>query len=247
MPAQKTNRLSKEAQRLRELLGLDYEAIAIAFLDNPIKQEDKKIRACRAILDAGKGETLQIDSKNCLCFGASWHLGFRRVTDKRILGMIRKFVVEGEKLFCDYAALDNIIKEMGQGADNSSRYLAIAPLAQADFVPQVIAFVCNPEAACRILTLAQFKDGCMPKIKIGGPSCRLGILYPILANEINVSFYDYTSRKMAGLPADKLIVSIPFSRLSSIMDAIDRCSAGTDKVEFPAEFRQFLQANLTSK
>ena len=131
-------KLEEKANLLKNLLALDYSPIAVAFLDKPIKNEDKKIRVCRGLLDAGKGQILQIDRKNCQCFGASWHLGFRKITDKKVLDMIRKFVVEGEKLFCDYAALDNIIEDMGEILDNSSRYLVLCPLEKAAFKPEIV-------------------------------------------------------------------------------------------------------------
>jgi len=46
---------------------------------------------------------------------------------------------------------------------------------------------------------------------------------------------------------DKLIISVPYNKIPIIIDSIDKCSAGTAKIEFPPEFRQFLQERLTVK
>jgi hypothetical protein len=52
---------------------------------------------------------------------------------------------------------------------------------------------------------------------------------------------------MCNVEKDKLMITIPYARMPKIMESIDRCSAGRAKIEFPAEFRQFLQSRLTSK
>jgi uncharacterized protein (DUF169 family) len=86
----------------------------------------------------------------------------------------------------------------------------------------------------------------MPRIKIGGPACRMAITYPLVTGELNISFYDYTARKMCRVERDKLLVSVPYKRIPQIIESIDECSAGTAKVEYPQEFREFLQKRLTA-
>jgi uncharacterized protein (DUF169 family) len=236
------------ATTFKELLGLEYSPVALGCLKEPLLQPvGKKLRICRAILDAGKGETLQIDKENNACFGASWHLGFHKVKDPKVTEMIKKFVVEGEKLFCSYQALDNLLSQMEEVPDNTSSYFVLAPMEKAEFKPQLVIFVANADAACRLLTLVTFLDGNMPKIKIGGPTCRMSIIYPLLSGEVNVSFYDYTARKMSGIEKDKLLVTIPYSKIPQILQAIEKCSAGKAKIEFPPEFREFLQKRLAAK
>jgi len=232
----------------KELLNLEYSPVAIACLKEPLlENRGKKVRICRAILDAGKGQTLQIDSTNNACFGASWHLGFHKIKDQKVADMVKKFVVEGEKLFCSYQALDNLLFQMEEPPDNSDSYFVLFPLEKAEFKPQLVIFIINPEAACRLLTLVTFIDGVMPKIKIGGPTCRMSIIYPLLTGEVNVSFFDYTARKMCNVDKDKLLITIPYTKMPLIMESIDKCSAGKAKIEFPPEFREFLQKRLTPK
>lgn len=232
---------------LKELLALEYSPVAVACLEKPfLEKSEKKIRICRAILDAGRGEILEIDKVNNACFGAAWHLGFHKIKDEKIKNMVKKFVVEGEKLFSSYQALDNLLAQLEEAPDNSDGYFILAPLEKAEFLPQLVIFVVNAEAACRILTLLIFFDGSMPKIKIGGPTCRMSIIYPLVTSEANISFYDYTARKMCNVEKDKLLVTIPYPKMPKIIENIERCSAGRAKIEFPAEFREFLQKRLTA-
>lgn len=233
---------------LKELLNLEYSPVVINVLKGPfLKSSDKKLRICRAILDAGKGQTLQIDKNTNGCFGAAWHLGFRKISDEKTSGMIKKFVVEGEKLFSSYAALDKLISQMEEVPDNSQSHFLLSPMEKAEIEPELVIFICNAEAACRLLTLLTFIDGNMPKIKIGGPTCRMTIIYPLLTGETNLSFYDYTARKICNVDKDKLLISMPYKKLPQIISNIDKCSAGTAKVEYPKEFRDFLQSRFKNE
>ena len=233
------------AQILKELLSLEYSPVGLSCLEEPVFQPvEKKLRICRAILDAGKGQTLQVDKKTNACFGASWHLGFRKFTNPEVAKMVRKFVVEGEKLFSSYQALDNLLAQIEEVPDNSGAYFVLGPLEKCEFNPHLVIFICDALAACRLLTLVTFIDGIMPKIKIGGPTCRMSIIYPLLTGEINLSFYDYTARKICNVDKDKLIITVPYSKIPKIIESIDKCSAGTAKIEFDQDFRAFLQKNL---
>jgi uncharacterized protein (DUF169 family) len=233
---------------LKELLSLDYSPVAVGRFKGAVPQAgNKKARVCRAILDAGRGEIVQIDKANNACFGASWHLGFHQIKDAKTLAMVRKFVVEGEKLFCSYEALDNLMSQMEPPPDHSDTCFVLSPLEKAEIKPELVIFVVNAESACRLLTFVTFLDGNMPKIKIGGPTCRLSIIYPLLTGEVNISFYDYTARRMCNVEKDKLLVTIPYAKIPDIIASIEKCSAGKAKIEFPAEFREFLQARLSAK
>jgi uncharacterized protein (DUF169 family) len=229
----------------KELLNLEFSPVALSCIKGSlIKNLEKKVRVCRAILEASKGEIVHLDKINNACFGASWHMGFHRIKDPKTISMIKKFVVEGEKLFCSYQALDTLMSQMTDVPDNSDSYFVLSPLEKAQFCPDLVIFVVNAEASCRLLTLATFVDGVMPNIKIGGPTCRMSIIYPLLTGELNISFYDYTARKMCNVDKDKLIISFPYYKIPKIVDAIEKCSAGIAKIEFPPEFRQFLQTRL---
>ena len=231
---------------LKELLNLESSPVGISLVkQSTLKSSDKKNRICRRILDSAKGESFTIDKTNNACFGASWHLGFTKIRDPKIINMIKKFVIEGEKLFCSYEALDKLIAQMEEVPDNSNSHFILSPLEKCESEPELVIFVCNAEVTCRLLTLATFIDGVMPKIKIGGPTCRMAIIYPLLTGELNISFYDHTARKMCNVEKDKLLVSIPYKKIPAIIESIDKCSAGRAKIEYPQEFREFLQKRLT--
>jgi len=230
---------------LKDLLQLDSSPVGVSCLKSAqTAVNDGKVRICRGILRSAKGETLQLSRKNNACFGAAWHLGFLKLDNPKIAGMVKKFVVEGEKLFSSYQALDKLVSQMEAVPDNSNSTFLLCPLEKCRTKPDLVLFVVSPEQACRLLTLATFIDGVMPKIKIGGPTCRMAIIYPLLSGEVNLSFYDYTARKLCNVEKDKLLISIPYDRMPQIVASIDKCTAGRAKIEYPQEFREFLQKRM---
>lgn len=236
------------SQIFKDLLQLETSPVGISCLQGAKAQgAQDKVRICRAFLQVAKGATVSVSKENNGCFGAAWHLGFRRLDNPQAAGMVKKFVVEGEKLFSSYQALDKLVSQMGEVPDNSANYFLLCPLANCEQKPDLVLFVVNPEQACRLLTLLTFIDGVMPKIKIGGPTCRLAVIYPLLSGEVNLSFYDYTSRKMCNVDKDKLLLSIPYKRIPQMIAGIDKCTAGKAKMEYPPEFREFLQKSLAAK
>ena len=233
------------AWALKEELKLEALPVGISIIEGKSANAQEKVRICKAFLEAAKGKTIEINADNNACFGAAWHLGFHRLQkDSKVMQMVRKFVVEGEKLFSSYEVLDTLMSQIEEVPDNSDSHFLLCPLEKCEYKPQIVLFVCNPLEACRLLTLLTFIDGVMPKIKIGGPTCRMAVMYPLLSGQANISFYDYTARKLCNVDKDKLLVVIPYQRIAKVVESIEKCTAGRAKMEYPQEFREFLQKRL---
>ncbi len=233
---------------LKKLLGLKYSPVAVSCLESAPESITKdRLRICSAILEAARGRTLELSKANNLCLGANIHLGFHKVRSDKIRAALNKFVVEGEKLFCSQQALENLELQLPVPPDNSKKHFVLSPLEKVPNDPQLVIFVVDPEAACRLLTLLTFTNGDMPEIKIGGPTCRLAVIYPLVSAKANISFYDYTSRCLSKIDKDKLLVSIPFVELARMMENIDKCCAGKARMELPVEFRSLSKKKLGTK
>ena len=238
------NREKEKVYLFKEVLGLEDSPVGIEVTEK-LDFPKEKVRICKAIIDVAKEKKkIVLAKENNACFGASWHLGFQKIDNPKTIEMIKKFVVEGEKLFSDYSALDNLLSQMEDVPDNSDKNFILQAWEDMDIQPELVIFLCNPEQACRILTLLTFIEGEMPKIKIGGPTCRMAITYPLTSQEANISFYDYTARRLCNLEKDKLLVSIPYKRLPPIIESIDKCSAGRARIEYPQEFKEFLKKHF---
>jgi uncharacterized protein (DUF169 family) len=151
---------------------------------------------------------------------------------------LQKFLVEGEKL-CSSIVVFHRMRALNTPAPlGLADNVIICSLEKSETRPDLVIFICTPEQASRLITLATFYDGIPPKLEITGSTCRMSIGYPIVSGQINANFFDYTSRKIKGFGKDELIVSIPYEKMDNLVKAIPNCTAGTAEIEYPEEFRR---------
>ena len=226
-------------EKLKELLKLKGSPIAVTYSMNPPKDHKKgKCRVCDALILARDGQTVNLTKESSSCRGGTWSLGLAPQPSGEEFKALQKFLVEGEKLCASIVVFHrmralNTPAPLGL-ADN----VIISPLEKSETRPDLVVFICNPEQASRLITLATFYDGIPPKLEITGSTCRMSIGYPIVSGQMNANFFDYTSRKIKGFGKDELIVSIPYEKMDNLIKAIPNCTAGTGKMEYPEEFRK---------
>ncbi|HVN95838.1 MAG TPA: DUF169 domain-containing protein [Syntrophorhabdaceae bacterium] len=230
---------------LQEVLKLERHPIAVTYSMVPADGgKDGHHWVCRALQDASGGSIINLTKDNSACHGGTWHLGLGPKPTGDADRALKKFLVEGEKLFCSIAAFYRGMTLTAQPPLGLADYVVISPLGKAQFRPDLVLFLCNAEQACRILTLATYDSGVSPKTELVGSACHMAITYPLVSGEINVSFMDYTARKMKGYKADELFVSVPYHRMAGIIESIPLCTAGTAKTDYPPEFRQLVGGAL---
>ena len=225
--------------RLKGLLGLEGSPVAVTYSMSPAPRARKgKRMVCRALLDAGDGAIINLSAQTSACPGGAWHLGLAPKPTGDADKFLKRFLVEGEKLFCSIATFNRVMSLSTQPPYGLADYVIFSPLEKAELPPDLVVFLCNPEQACRLVTLATYMDGVPPKAELVGSACHMAIAYPIVSGEINVSLLDYTARRWQKYRPDQLFVSIPYYKMPNLMDSIDACSAGTAAVEFPGGRRQ---------
>ena len=244
----KEKQWQKEVVVLKDALGLSASPVAIRCIQQkPPEGQKKRARICRAIFSAAKGEKVSINKDNNACIGAAWYLGLSKADDAELRGMVKKYIVTGEKLFSSQKTVDHFFQQIGDVPDKLDSCYFLEPMENTEEEPQIVILICDAEQACRLFALVTFPDGNMPKIQIGGSACRMAITYPLLSGEVNLSFMDCSSRQHCKVEKDKLLITIPYKRIPDIIANIDVCSGGKAQIEFPQEFRAFLQERLIQK
>ena len=229
------------SNRLKRVLGLDGSPIAVTYSMVPASGAKRgKYMVCRALLDARGGDIINLSRDTSACPGGSWHLGLAPRPSGEDDKFLKRFLVEGEKLFCSIASFHRTMELTTQPPYGLADYVVLSPLEKAELPPDLVVFLCNPEQACRLVTLATYPDGIPPRPEIVGSACHMTIAYPIVTGEVNVNFLDYTARRWQKYRPDELFVSIPYHKMPGLMLSIDVCSAGTAEVEFPSEVRRRL-------
>jgi uncharacterized protein (DUF169 family) len=236
------------AERLREVLKLKGNPIAITFSMIPAEGgREGKHWVCGALQEARDGAIINLNKENSACHGGTWHLGLGPRPTGKEDKVLKKFLVEGEKLFCSIVAFHRSMALSAQPPLGLTDCVVFSLLGKAPFKPDLVLFLCNPEQACRLLTLATYDSGVSPKTELVGSACHMAITYPLVSGEINVSFMDYTARRMKGYKPDELFVSVPYHRMAGIMESIPSCTAGTAKAEYPPEFRHLVEGSSETK
>ena len=236
------------ADMLIEVLKLKGNPIAVTYSMAPAQGgKEGKHWVCRALPEARGGVTINLNKKNSACNGGTWNLGLGPRPTGEMDKALKKFLVEGEKLFCSIATFHRAMTLTTQPPLGLAEYVVISPLGKAQFKPDLVLFLCDAEQACRILTLATFTNGISPKTQIVGSACHMAITYPLVSGEINVSFLDYTARKMKGYKSDELFISVPYHRMTGIIDSIPLCTAGTAQTKYPPEFKQVVKDSLKTE
>jgi len=221
------------SKRLREVLGLEGSPIAVSYSMVPAsKAKSGKHWVCQALLDVREGAIINLSRESCACPGGTWHLGLGPRPSGEADKALKRFLVEGEKLFCSIATFHRAMTLTTQPPLGLAEYVVFSPLEKAEIAPDLVVFLCTPEQACRLVTLATYPDGLPPKTEIVGSTCHMVVAYPLVSGELNISLLDYTSRKYQNYKPEELFVSIPYHKLPGLVGSIDLCSAGTAKVEF---------------
>lgn len=227
---------------LKDVLGLKGSPVAVSYsIEAGLGPSPGKHWVCGAMRDARDGKTICVTADNSSCPGGTWHLGLGPAPSGDRRRALQRFLVHGEKLYCSIAAFHRAMTLATQPPLGMADRVLFAPLEAAPAEPDVVLFLCNAEQACRLLTLATYSSGISPKTEMVGSACHMAIAYPLASGEVNVSFLDYTARKMKRYDPNELIVSVPYFRMADLVGSIDRCTAGTAETEIPPEFAELLR------
>ena len=232
----------EQAETLKNVLNLRGSPVAITYSMEPDKRGKKgRNWVCQALKDARDGDIINISKETSCCVGGTFHLGLGPKPTGDADKALKKFLVEGEKLFCSITVFHRVTALTAQPPLGLADYVVFSPMEKAEMMPDIVLFLCDAEQACRLITLATYQDGISPRTEMVGSACHMAVAYPLVSGEINVSFLDYTARKMKEFAPNELIVSIPYHRVDNLVNSIDHCTAGTAKTEIPPEFKKLMK------
>ena len=230
------------SSRLKGVLGLEGSPIAITYSMAAVPGAmGGKHRVCDLFLKVRDGATVNLSKENSACPGGTWHCGLGPWPTGKAATAIKKFLIDGEKIFCSLAVFQRTQHYTTPPPLGLAPYIVFSPLEKAELRPDLVLFICNAEQACRLVTLAIYHDGIPPKVEMAGATCHQAVAYPLVSGQMNVSLMDYTSRRIKGYKPEDLFVAVPYHKMGGIVESIDHCTAGTTKMEFPPEFRELFK------
>ncbi len=220
------------SSEIKEAVALEGSPIAVSYSSTPANSPNGHRRSvCQALLDARSGQTVSLNRHNCNCPGGAWHLGLEGRPSDEIYSLWEDFLINGEKLFCSSNSVRQTMALLSQPPPARAGHLIFWPLDKAQLEPDLVIFLCNPEQACRLVTLATYPEGNKPpRLEIGGSTCHMVVAYPLATGELNVSLMDYASRKYQDYEPGVLFVTVPYRMMAGLVWSIDRCGAGTAEI-----------------
>lgn len=230
------------SQELAGALGLVNRPVAVLFTnERPDGGNRRRTWLCRALKQAAEGESFVLDKETSACPGGSWHCGLTEPPAGEARRALQQFLTRGEKLTASIASFQRM-QDLGSAPPTGmSEWIAITPLDASPVRPDLALFICNAEQACRLLTLDHYWDGIPPRVEVSGSLCHSAISYPLTTGRTNVTFGDWTARRMQKYPADAVFVTVPYERLGNLVAAVPLCSAGTARVEIPEAMRRMME------
>ncbi|MBU1671683.1 MAG: DUF169 domain-containing protein [Actinobacteria bacterium] len=232
------------AGELISVLGLQSRPVAITFTNEEVDlSAGPRTWICRAMKLAARGKTFVIDAGTSACPGGSWHCGLTQPPAAAGRRALQHFLTRGEKLTHSIVSFQRMQGLSSPPPTGLSERIVFCPLDESPLCPDLVLFVCNAEQACRLIALDHFWDGRPPDVDLVGSLCHAAIGYPVMTGNTNVTFGDWTARRMQKYPEDAVFVTVPYERMHNLVKAIPECSAGNASVEIPEEFRVQLETD----
>ncbi len=228
----------EQAGLLKKVLGLKKEPLAVTFTNEEVSEGlYEKTTICKALKRAAEGDCFIIDKKVEVCPGGSRFCGFTEFKSEVQRRRLQRFLTKGEKLTSTIVSSERMLKLPVQPPTGLADRLVICPLEKTALRPDLVLFQCNPEQACRLITLDTYWDGISPKQQVIGSLCFSSIVYPVMTGCTNVSTGDWTARRQQGFEPDILFFTVPYERMHNLIAAVPNCSAGDADAVIPEEFR----------
>lgn len=227
----------EQAELLKKVLGLKKEPLAITFTNEEVSEGlYEKTSICKALKRAAEGDCFVIDEKVETCPGGSRYCGFTEIAGQQ-KRRLQQFLTKGEKLTSSIVSFERMLKLTVQPPTGLADRLVICPLEKTTLRPDIVLFQCNPEQACRLITLDTYWDGISPQQQVIGALCHSSITYPIMTGCTNITMGDWTARKQQGFEPDMLFLSVPYERMHNLIAAVPNCSAGDVEAVIPEGFQ----------
>lgn len=228
----------EQAGLLIKVLGLKKEPLAITFTNDEVSEGlYEKTSICKALKRAAEGDCFIIDEKVETCPGGSRFCGFTEFKSEASRRRLQRFLTKGEKLTSSVVSFERMLKLPVQPPTGLAERLVICPLEKTTLRPDIVLFQCNPEQACRLITLDTYWDGISPKEQVIGSLCYSSIVYPVMTGCTNMTTGDWTARKQQGFEPDILFFTVPYERMHNLIAAVPNCSAGNAEAVIPEGFQ----------
>lgn len=178
---------------------------------------ETKIAYCNSIHLASIGEKLKLIEEHQACFNGSVALGFKEYPEKMTSGKARL----SKGIYHDLETSKSVSEDMIFNDKKPYGYV-VMPLKEFEIDPDVVLVIGKSYSIMRLIQGYSFKYGYSPNIKTVGLQavCHDITTYPMMTNDVNITFLCPGTRLVANWEMDELGFGIPFSKWYDVIEGV---------------------------
>lgn len=213
------------SDKLKEILGMKNNAVGIKLLqDNQTLtgyDSDRKYSFCQFVMKAREGNKLLVTAGNIACANGGSALGLLPVPEKIMNGEFMHKMGTFEK-----EGARRSMELMPRFRQNQFSAIALAPLTDVGFDPDVISLETLPEHLMWLSLAAIYQDGGRHQFSssLCNGACVDTVVVPYLTQKLNVTLGCYGCRNSTDISDEHLLVGFPGSQLESIVNNLEKLS-----------------------
>lgn len=216
------------AAQLKEILDLKREAVAIKFFTEgeafSAENYDSttKCRYCQAVMLAGQGKKIILNASNIACAAAGAALGLRPLHPKLASGEAHYNV----GTFGLQEAAKKIMTEMPRLEQDKYKFVAVSPLKDAEFTPDVVIVESRPEHLMWIALASMYKSGERLHFttSVVQACCVDCTVVPFTSQKVNATLGCTGCREATDLNQEENLIGIPAEKLDELMSNLKSLS-----------------------
>ncbi len=211
------------SDRLKNLLSLKNEAVGLKLLqDNTLVtgySSEHKYTFCQFIMKARQGNKLLAIADNIACANGASALGFipvpEKLMDGEFLSQLGSFQKEGAQ---------NTMEIMPRFEYKQFSGIALAPLSEVDYHPDIIVLETLPEHLMwlTLATIHQTGGRIEFSSSISNGACVDTTVVPFFKQKINISLGCYGCRNATDIPDENLFAGFPGDHVENILDSLQK-------------------------
>lgn len=212
-------------EKLKNILKMGNEAVGIKLLhDNDLVSgydSKNKYTFCQFIMMAREGNKLLATADNIACANGASALGFMPIPEKLMNGTFLYQLGSFQK-----EAGMKTMELMPRFKQEQYSGIALAPLPEVDFDPDIIVLETIPEHIMWLSLATIHKNGGRLQFSssISNGTCVDMIVVPHLTQTLNVSLGCYGCRNATNIPDENLLAGFPGNQIEDILDSLQLIS-----------------------
>ena len=216
--------LINSSKVLKEVLGLERDPVAVKFFKESIALTGftmpSERRYCQSLMDSSQGERVILTAENISCPAAAWAFGIKKPPAKLKSGEMPA----GMGIFASPSAAQNTLATMSRLKMGRYKMLALCPLSESPFNPDVIVIESSPEHLMWLALARVFNKGGRLHFStaILQATCVDVTVMPFLTQTMNTSLGCYGCREATNLTANECVLGFPFKDLNLIVDSLQK-------------------------